>query len=157
MTYRPATEYVEGDPCYAYQLYYLWANITMLNRLRKQRGFNTFQLRPHCGESGSELHLASAFLTSHGISHGVNLFKNTSLQYLYYLTQIGIAVSPLSNNSLFLDYKRNPFPAFFMRGMNVSLSTDDPLVKQIQFYPFDISEFYLIKYLAIPLDPNSIV
>lgn len=41
--------------------------------------------------------------------------------------QIGLAMSPLSNNSLFLDYHRNPFPAFFQRGMNVSLSSDDPL------------------------------
>lgn len=36
-------------------------------------------------------------------------------------------MSPLSNNSLFLDYHRNPFPVFFLRGLNVSLSTDDPL------------------------------
>lgn len=41
--------------------------------------------------------------------------------------QIGLAMSPLSNNSLFLDYHRNPFPMFFARGLNVSLSTDDPL------------------------------
>lgn len=44
------------------------------------------------------------------------------------LSQIGLAMSPLSNNSLFLDYHRNPFPMFFARGMNVSLSTDDPLM-----------------------------
>ena len=36
-------------------------------------------------------------------------------------------MSPLSNNSLFLDYHRNPLPLFFARGLNVSLSTDDPL------------------------------
>jgi AMP deaminase len=36
-------------------------------------------------------------------------------------------MSPLSNNSLFLDYHRNPFPQFFARGLSVSLSTDDPL------------------------------
>jgi len=36
-------------------------------------------------------------------------------------------MSPLSNNSLFLDYHRNPLPVFFLRGLNVSLSTDDPL------------------------------
>ena len=41
--------------------------------------------------------------------------------------QVGLCMSPLSNNSLFLDYHRNPFPTFFARGMNVSLSTDDPL------------------------------
>lgn len=41
--------------------------------------------------------------------------------------QVGLALSPLSNNSLFLDYKKNPFPVFFQRGLNVSLSSDDPL------------------------------
>jgi adenosine deaminase len=49
------------------------------------------------------------------------------LQYLYYLAHIGIAMSPLSNNSLFLNYHRNPLPEYFARGLNVSLSTDDPL------------------------------
>jgi AMP deaminase len=44
-----------------------------------------------------------------------------------FLLQIGLAMSPLSNNSLFLDYHRNPLPIFFLRGLNVSLSTDDPL------------------------------
>ena len=32
--------------------------------------------------------------------------KAPVLQYLFYLAQIGIAMSPLSNNSLFLDYSR---------------------------------------------------
>lgn len=36
-------------------------------------------------------------------------------------------MSPLSNNSLFLDYNKNPFPEYFARGLSVSLSTDDPL------------------------------
>jgi len=36
-------------------------------------------------------------------------------------------MSPLSNNALFLSYERNPFPDFFKIGLNVSLSTDDPL------------------------------
>lgn len=50
-----------------------------------------------------------------------------TLQYLYYLAQVGIAMSPLSNNHLFLDYHRNPLPQYFYRGLLVSLSTDDPL------------------------------
>ena len=41
--------------------------------------------------------------------------------------QVGLCMSPLSNNSLFLDYHRNPFPLLFARGLSVSLSTDDPL------------------------------
>ncbi|KAL7168842.1 hypothetical protein ACSBR2_033970 [Camellia fascicularis] len=36
-------------------------------------------------------------------------------------------MSPLSNNSLFLDYHRNPLPMFFLRALNGSLSTDDLL------------------------------
>jgi len=43
------------------------------------------------------------------------------------LAQIGIAMSPLSNNSLFLNYHRNPLSEFLSRGLLVSLSTDDPL------------------------------
>jgi adenosine deaminase len=49
------------------------------------------------------------------------------LQYLFYLKQIGLAMSPLSNNALFLTFERNPLPEFFKAGLNVSLSTDDPL------------------------------
>ena len=51
-----------------------------------------------------------------------------ALQYLYYLAQIGVAMSPLSNNSLFLDYHRSPLPEFRARGLRISVSTDDPLM-----------------------------
>ena len=49
------------------------------------------------------------------------------LQYLYYLAQIPIAMSPLSNNSLFLEYSKNPLREFLHKGLHVSLSTDDPM------------------------------
>lgn len=117
----------EQNPPYSYYLYYLYANLTSLNHVRAKRGFNTFVLRPHCGEAGDPEHLCSAFLTSHSISHGILLRKLPFVQYLYYLDQIGIAMSPLSNNALFLTYDKNPFPAYFKKGLNVSLSTDDPL------------------------------
>jgi AMP deaminase len=78
-------------------------------------------------KAGDLDHLAATFLLAHNIAHGNNLRKSTGLQYLYYLAQIGLSMSPLSNNSLFLDYHRNPFPMFFSRGLNVCLSTDDPL------------------------------
>jgi AMP deaminase len=108
-------------------MYYLFANIASLNVWRKQRGFNTFLLRPHCGEAGDTDHLAAAVLCSHSISHGLLLRKVPLLQYIFYLEQIGVAMSPLSNNALFLAYERNPFLSYFRRGLNVSLSTDDPL------------------------------
>ncbi|KAJ9648439.1 AMP deaminase [Coniosporium tulheliwenetii] len=115
------------NPPYSYWIYYLFANIASLNFWRKQRGFNTFLLRPHCGEAGDTDHLAAAVLCCHSISHGLLLRKVPLLQYIFYLEQIGVAMSPLSNNALFLAYERNPFLAYFKRGLNVSLSTDDPL------------------------------
>ncbi|RMZ75099.1 hypothetical protein DV738_g5654, partial [Chaetothyriales sp. CBS 135597] len=115
------------NPPYSYWIYYLYANIASVNAFRKQRGFNTFLLRPHCGEAGDMDHLAAATLCCHSISHGITLRKVPMLQYLFYLDQIGIAMSPLSNNALFLTYDRNPFINYFRKGLNVSLSTDDPL------------------------------
>ncbi|PKX90257.1 putative AMP deaminase [Aspergillus novofumigatus IBT 16806] len=115
------------NPPYSYWIYFMFANIASLNFWRKQRGFNTFVLRPHCGEAGDPDHLAVGFLCCHSISHGILLRKVPLLQYLFYLDQIGIAMSPLSNNALFLTYDKNPFANFFRRGLNVSLSTDDPL------------------------------
>jgi AMP deaminase len=72
------------NPPYAYYIYYMYANITTLNYYRRRRGFNTLVLRPHCGEAGDPEHLASAFLTSHSISHGILLRKVPVLQYLYF-------------------------------------------------------------------------
>ncbi|SMN17837.1 similar to Saccharomyces cerevisiae YML035C AMD1 AMP deaminase, tetrameric enzyme that catalyzes the deamination of AMP to form IMP and ammonia [Maudiozyma saulgeensis] len=115
------------NPPYSYYLYYLYSNLASLNQWRAKRGFNTLVLRPHCGEAGDPEHLVSAYLLAQGISHGILLRKVPFVQYLYYLDQVGIAMSPLSNNALFLTYDKNPFPRYFRRGLNVSLSTDDPL------------------------------
>jgi len=60
-------------------------------------------------------------------SAGVRIVQVPVLQYLYFLAQIGIAMSPLSNNSLFLNYHRNPLAEYLARGLLISLSTDDPL------------------------------
>ncbi|GAB4833967.1 hypothetical protein Ancab_032217 [Ancistrocladus abbreviatus] len=115
------------NPAFSYYVYYCYANLYTLNKLRESKGMTTIKFRPHAGEAGDIDHLAATFLTTHNIAHGINLRKSPVLQYLYYLAQIGLTMSPLSNNSLFLDYHRNPFPMFFLRGLNVSLSTDDPL------------------------------
>ncbi|XP_069360702.1 AMP deaminase 2-like isoform X2 [Maniola hyperantus] len=117
----------EENPPYAYYLYYMYANMVTLNQLRKEQGLNTFVLRPHCGEAGPPVHLCAGFLLAENISHGLVLRKVPALQYIYYLTQIFIAMSPLSNNSLFLRYHRNPLPDYHARGLRVTLSTDDPL------------------------------
>ncbi|KAH9419109.1 AMP deaminase 3 [Dermatophagoides pteronyssinus] len=132
----------EENPPYNYYLYYMYANMVILNHFRKERGFNTLVLRPHCGEAGNIQHLIGGFLLAENISHGLLLRKVPVLQYLYYLTQIGIAMSPLSNNSLFLNYHRNPLPEFASRGLCVSLSTDDPL--QFHFTKEPLMEEYSI-------------
>ncbi|KAI9363765.1 hypothetical protein BD770DRAFT_433805 [Pilaira anomala] len=132
----------ETNPPYSYYIYYMYSNLASLNNWRQERGFNTFMLRPHCGEAGDTDHLTAAFLTSHGISHGILLRKVPALQYLYYLAQIGIAMSPLSNNALFLTYERNPLPQFFQRGLNISISTDDPL--QFHFTKEPLIEEYSV-------------
>uniref|UniRef100_A0A7N8YMP2 AMP deaminase n=1 Tax=Mastacembelus armatus TaxID=205130 RepID=A0A7N8YMP2_9TELE len=124
---KPEEWTTDENPPYTYYLFYMYANIMVLNNLRKERGMNTFQFRPHCGEAGSITHLVSAFLTADNISHGLNLKKSPVLQYLYYLAQLPIAMSPLSNNSLFLQYSKNPLQEFLHKGLCVSLSTDDPM------------------------------
>ncbi|KAL3081816.1 hypothetical protein niasHT_034007 [Heterodera trifolii] len=124
---EPAVYDNDQNPSYSYYLYYMYANLTALNAFRRMRGLNTFALRPHCGEAGAVSHLSVSYLTSESIAHGLLLRKVPVLQYLFYLAQIGIAMSPLSNNHLFLPYQRNPMPEFLMKGLNISLSTDDPL------------------------------
>mmetsp|Transcript_101251 Transcript_101251/g.201180 ORF Transcript_101251/g.201180 Transcript_101251/m.201180 type:complete len:753 (+) Transcript_101251:3-2261(+) len=116
------------NPSYKYYNFYLQSNIRTLNRLRAALGRTQFHYRPHAGEAGELHHLDTAFLLADGVSHGLNLRKSMPLQYLYYLCGIGIAMSPCSNNNLFLSYQKTPFHEFFTRGLNISLSTDDPLM-----------------------------
>lgn len=138
----PEQWYDEENPPYAYYQYYMYANLTVLNHFRREQGLNTFVLRPHCGEAGPIQHLVCGFMMAENISHGLLLRKVPVLQYLYYLAQIGIAMSPLSNNSLFLNYHRNPLPEYLARGLSVSLSTDDPL--QFHFTKEPLMEEYSI-------------
>mmetsp|Transcript_64662 Transcript_64662/g.189566 ORF Transcript_64662/g.189566 Transcript_64662/m.189566 type:complete len:685 (-) Transcript_64662:104-2158(-) len=118
---------ISDNPSYKYYNYYLQTNIKVINRLRAARGMTQFSYRPHAGEAGELHHLDTAFLLADSINHGINLRKSMPLQYLYYLCQIGLAMTPCSNNHLFLSYQKTPFHEFYQRGLNVSLGTDDPL------------------------------
>ena len=126
-----ATE-IENGYCgkipYSFYLYYMWANLATLNRLRKSKGLNVFALRPHCGEAGPLHHLSSAYLLADSVCHGIRLRDSPVLAYIFYLSSIGCSISPTSNNYLFKRLKRNPFFDFFRAGLNVTLSTDDPLM-----------------------------
>lgn len=128
---------VDDNPSYRYYAFYIKMNIHVLNGLRASRGMNQFDFRPHAGEAGEVHHLDTAFLLADGINHGLNLRRSPCLEYLFFLKQIGIAMSPCSNNQLFLAYEKSPFPTYFARGLNVSLSSDDPLMfhQTKDFYP----------------------
>ena len=91
-------------------------------------GKTTFSLRPHAGKAGDLAHLSDTYLCAESINHGIMQRKSPPLQYLYYLDQISLAVSTLSNNNLFVAYEANPVPLFFARGLHVALSPDDPLL-----------------------------
>jgi len=133
----------------------------------------------------------ASFLTSENISHGINLHRAPVLQYLYvshalcvsssdslssgcryYLAQVGLSMSPSSNNNLFVEYQKNPFPSFFANGtlgpselgtssnttpkmpavgLNVSLSTDDPLQFHITKEP--LVEEYSVAGQVFKLSP----
>lgn len=130
------------NPPYTYYLFYLWSNLYSLNMFRESKNLSLLSFRPHSGEAGDIDHLIGSFFLANGIAHGINLRRAPVLQYLYYLMQVPIAVSPLSNNSLFVEYSKNPFPIFFARGLNLSLSTDDPL--QFHYTKEPIIEEYAI-------------
>lgn len=74
------------------------------------------------------------------------------LQYLYYLAQVPIAMSPLSNNSLFLEYSKNPLREFLHKGLCVSLSTDDPM----QFHYTKVRGVVFEKEKSFSLAPQII-
>ena len=114
-------------PPYAYYQFYIQEKLVTLNRLREERGLNTLAYRPHTGEAGPYEHLACSFMLANGINHGLKLKESPVLQYMYYLCQIGIAMSPIGNSALFIEYSKNPAYEYFIRGLNISLSTDDPL------------------------------
>ncbi|KAF8170918.1 AMP deaminase, partial [Pholiota molesta] len=79
---------------------------------------------------------------------------NTFLSNIFLSQQIGIAMSPLSNNALFLTYERNPLPDFFKVGLNVSLSTDDPL--QFHFTKEPLLEEYSVAAHIYKLPQSSL-
>ena len=89
--HRPHEWKSQRNPAYWWQLYYLWANLEVLNNLRRARGLNTIAFRPHAGETGDPMHLACTYMLCESINHGVNLDMQVSLQYLYYLDQVSFS------------------------------------------------------------------
>lgn len=144
----------EEDPPYNYYLYHIWANICTLNDFRFNRNFSTFSFRPSCGEAGSLDHVIGGFLLANAINYGVRLRDDPALQYLFFLAQIGVSIAPLSNNTKVLNILDNPLPHFFRRGLNISLSTDAPLLFHSTHEP--LLEEYSIASKVWKLSPNDL-
>lgn len=53
-------------------------------------------------------------------------------------------MSPLSNNKLFIKYSKSPFESYFSIGLNVSLSTDDPMILHLTKEPL-IEEYQIAQ------------
>jgi len=151
---RPQEWTDKHNPNYGWQLYYIWATLEVLNKVRYAKGLNTFAFRPHAGETGDTMHLAVTYLICPSINHGINLHQQVSLQYLYYLDQIGLSISPLSNNFLFRKIAANPFPKFFRRGLNCTLSTDDPLLFHMSDDP--LLEEYAVARVSFDLSMTDV-
>lgn len=135
-------------------MHFLAANLKSLNLLRRARGLREFSFRPHCGEAGDIDHLAACLLTAESINHGINLRHLPAMEYVYYLAQIGLSVSPLSNHRLFVDYRSSPFLGFLRRGHNVTLSSDDPLI--LHFTRDSLLEEYVIAAQVWKLSPPEV-
>ena len=129
---------------YSYVMYYLYANLMTLNKLREARGMNTFPLQPHAGEAGHVHHLATCYLLAQSINHGIRVDKSPALQYLYYIDQIGMSICLSSNNALFTKLASNPFNRFFRCGLNVALGTDDPAQFSVTSQPL-VEEYVIAK------------
>ncbi|TEB14495.1 adenosine phosphate deaminase, partial [Perkinsus sp. BL_2016] len=103
-TLTPEKWHLVDNPSYKYYCFYIHSNLRIVNAIKrlKGQGESQFAFRPHSGEAGEIHHLDTTFLLADSINHGINLRRSPVLEYLFYLSQIGIAVSPASNNQLFL-------------------------------------------------------
>jgi AMP deaminase len=133
----PSSWITDNEPPYSYWSYFLYANLFHLNCLRKARGLNTFAFRMHSGEVLSENQLSTAYLLAYSVNHGLRLNFNKVVQYLFYLTQIHVTMSPIFESKVFLDHSSShPFHKFFRRGLNLSISTANPLLAHLTNEPF---------------------
>ena len=55
-------------------------------------------------------HLVSALLLCENIAHGINLRKSLPLQYLFYLAQIGLCMSPAQQQLPLPGLPQEPLP-----------------------------------------------
>jgi len=132
----------EDNPPYFYFLYHIWSNLNSLNAFLQRKNFAPLVYRPISGFTGSNDEIACSFLLADSIAHGVQIKSSAVLQYLFYLTQMGISMAVLKEDMINCDYKEHPFNKFLKRGLNLSLCTESPL--QLHFTNEPLQEEYAL-------------
>jgi len=79
--------FCESDKHTQYLIGELVGSVCLFVCLVRERGFNTFVLRPHCGEAGPVHHLVSGFMVAENISHGL-LLRKVSLGNSVFFTKV---------------------------------------------------------------------
>lgn len=149
------------EPPISMHLFVLAANVRRVNlAVSEEKGkftnFKPITVSGHAGETNyceraSLSHLATSFLLSSFVSHGVDLMFSKPAQYLFYLTQIPLMITPISNlNLFFADPSRHPMAMFFELGLHVILGTDDAAV----FPEFDHVESALEREYICAINPS---
>lgn len=121
-----------GDnPTISHYMYYFYSRLSMFNQIRYKKSLNTITLRSYCSPDTStrssqfstcnhfftestESLVCNLLLCNGGLLRGEGLWlAPATLEYLFYLFQIPIIVSPLSSISLHSSLIKNPVSEVF--------------------------------------------
>ncbi|CAE8636058.1 unnamed protein product [Polarella glacialis] len=125
----------QQSPPFVYQLYHVWARLKGLNAgLEKE---NDAELELRVGASAVEGIAAAYLIGAASVSKCAALPSHAPLQYLFFLDQVGAAVSLCSQRSLggVRDAGHRAFDKLFRAGLRVALCTEDPSVSHRGDHP----------------------
>uniref|UniRef100_A0A6B2L1V5 Uncharacterized protein n=1 Tax=Arcella intermedia TaxID=1963864 RepID=A0A6B2L1V5_9EUKA len=129
----PKSWSTDNNPGFLYYLYYIWANVRSLNALRVTKGLSPFLFKPvSSGRNRDYDHLYSTFLVSDCVFLSrPTISKSPVMQFLFYLTRVGLITSLMYSNHLAHRHFKNPFQVMFKRGLRVSLASHSPTIFHI--------------------------
>ena len=76
------------------------------------------------------------------------------ISYLYCFNHIPISISPLGESAVHVSLQSHPFPVFFRCGLNITLTTDNPL--HIHTTQEPLTEEYSIASQMWKLNPTDL-
>jgi len=149
-----------ANPPFSYYLYYFFSNISSLNALRHTKSLKHFLFRPSVSSTENAL---LGFLLADCVYDGVCISHSNVLQYVYFLSRVGIVLNPLlSNLTALVHYTKHPIMTFFRRGLTCSISTgktlqlhitNDPLTEEYaiaaQMWKFSTTDLCEIARMSI--------